>query len=127
MNKVVGGALAVAAGAALALAVSAEANADAPFGAMFFSPNTKAVGWGTGPTRLAAQIAAFGQCAAANPTADDCTSAGWIQGGCMAIVANDQSYTGGKGATKDAAIQDANQRLPGAPGQVLTVQCVQGG
>ncbi len=124
MNKVVGGAVAVAAGAALALAVSAEANADALFGAMAFSSTTKAVGWGTGPTKQAAQDAAVGQCSA---TAQDCKPAGATQGGCVAIVANAQNWQSGGGATKDAAIQYANQGLAGGPGQVISAQCVQGG
>jgi hypothetical protein len=127
MNKVVGGALAVAAGAALALAVSAEANADALIGAMAFSSNTNAVGWGTGPTWQAAEDAAFRQCSTANPTATDCAAAGWTRGGCVAVVVNDQDWASGVAATKDEAIQQANQHLGGAPGQVISAQCLQGG
>ena len=124
MHKVIGGAVAVAAGATLALAVSAEASADALFGAMAFSPTTKAVGWGTGPTKQAAQDAAVGQCSA---NAQDCKPAGATQGGCVAIVGNAQNWQSGGGATKDTAIQFANQNLPGGPGQVISAQCVQGG
>ncbi len=125
MNKVVGGALAVAAGAAHALAVAAEANADTLFGAMAFSENTQAVGWGTGPTWQAAEDAAFRQCSNANLKAFDCDSAAFTPSpGCVAVVSNGTGWAPGTGATKDAATQAANQQLQGGPGQVMSAQCV---
>jgi hypothetical protein len=124
MNKVVRGTLAVAAGAALALAVPAEANAAPSFGAMAYSPAKGTVGWGTGPTRQAAQDAAYNQCSA---NTDDCAWAAWTNGGCVAVVQGvPPGWGGGSGPTKDVAIDAANQAMGGAPGQVLSVQCVQG-
>src|SRR5271163_4544087 len=124
MNKVLSGTLAVASGAALALAMPAEANADRPFGAMAYSPSTNTVAWGTGPTRQAAQDAAYNQCSA---NTEDCAWAAWTKGGCAAVVQGaPPGWGGGSGPTKDAAIQAANQNMGGAPGQVLSVQCVQG-
>jgi hypothetical protein len=131
MNKLVSGTTAVVAlavGAALALAVPGQANADGLFGAMTYSPSTGTVGWGTGPTRQAAQDAAYDQC---SPSADDCTWVAYTQAGipndgCLALVKNNQNWAGGNGSTKDAAIQAANQKNGGPPGQVLSAQCVQG-
>jgi Domain of unknown function (DUF4189) len=124
MNKVVSGTLAFAAGAALALAVPAEANADPAFGAMAYSPSKNNAVWGTGPTRQAAQDAAYNQCSA---NTDDCVWAAWTNGGCAAVVlGGPPGWGGGSGPTTDAAIQSANQNMGGAPGQVLSVQCVQG-
>jgi hypothetical protein len=124
MNKVVGGGLAVVAGTALALAVPAEANAATLIGAMAFSQNTQAFGWGTGPTWQAAEDAAFHQCQTANLAAFDCTAVGWIPSGCAALVSNGQNWVAGRGPTQDAATQDANQQLPG--GQVISAQCLPG-
>jgi hypothetical protein len=126
MHKLVSGTTAVvtfAVGAALALAVPGQANADALWDAMSYSPSSGAVGWGTGPTRQAAQDAAYNQCSA---KANDCAWVGDNQGGCVALVARGQQWDGGIGTTKDAAIQNANQALGGAPGTVVSAQCAPG-
>jgi hypothetical protein len=122
MNKLVSGIMAVAAGAALAIAVPAKANADPQWGAMAYSLSTNSAGWGTGPTLEAAQGAANNQCAA---NANDCTAAGDIQGGCVAVVSNSQGWAFGTGLTRDAAIKDANTHAPAAT-QVVLAQCVPG-
>jgi len=125
MDQVVSATMAVAAAAALALAVPAEANADAPFGSIAYSPSTGAVGWGTGPTWQTAQDAAYAQCTAANANSFDCTAgSNATPGGCMAVIARGEAWEMGGGATKDEAIQVANQRLGGAPGQVVSAQYV---
>jgi hypothetical protein len=123
MNWLLSGATAVVAGAAFALAVPTEANADALWESMAYSPSTNAFGFGTGPTRQAAQDAAYNLCSA---TAGDC-QAGDTQLGCQAVVTNSQNWAMGDGATRDAAIQTANHNLAGAPGRVVSAQCAQGG
>jgi hypothetical protein len=124
MNKVVSAMAAFTAGAALALAVPAEANADPQWGVMVWSPSQSAnaaVNWGTGPTMQVAKDAAFKQC-----SASDCAWVGTTQGGCVALLSNNNGWGGGDGPTKDAAIQGANtdQALGGAPGQVVAIDCV---
>jgi hypothetical protein len=126
MNKLVGGTTAVvvfAVGAALALAVPGQANADAPWGAIAYSPSTNGANWGTGPTTKAAEDAAYNQC---STNANDCTAAAWTQT-CAAVVTNNQGWGGGTGATREAAIQNANtaQDLGGAPAQTVLAQCLQ--
>ena len=128
-SKVMGGAMALTAGATIALALPAGANAADLFGAMAYSPSTGAFAWATGPTRQAAEDAAYTKCSATD-NAWDCavgyTQSGAPQSGCMAIVSRGAEWGMGADATKDAATAAANQQMGGAPGLVVAAQCIQG-
>ena len=113
--------LTAAAGLTIALAPAANASPEDPHGddyvAIAISPSTLVGAYGSDGTAEGADNIALSECAQSG--AGDCIIAQATRYGCVAYVfkTDTHQWAGGRGPDADAAVADAQARLPIADGQ----------